>query len=68
MGTNEGEQNKKTLDRYLYYLRSVHNTCYYCLATYDFTEELERRCAKHVRGRVDSGKKSTVNSEYHSAR
>lgn len=40
---------KKTLDFFLYYLRTVFNSCYYCACVCDFQEELLRRCAKHVR-------------------
>lgn len=43
------KMEKKTLDLYLYYLRTVFNSCYYCACVCDFQEELLRRCAKHVR-------------------
>lgn len=52
-----GAVNKKTLDLYLHYLRTVFSTCYYCLASFDFSEELSRRCAKHVRRAVETGPK-----------
>lgn len=42
-------QIKKTLDLFLYYLRSAFHTCYYCTASYNFPEELQRKCPKHVR-------------------
>ncbi|KAG0145097.1 hypothetical protein CROQUDRAFT_671995 [Cronartium quercuum f. sp. fusiforme G11] len=45
----ESAREKKTLDLYLYYLRTVFNACYYCACVCDFQEELLRRCAKHVR-------------------
>ncbi|KAK4705369.1 hypothetical protein P7C70_g818, partial [Phenoliferia sp. Uapishka_3] len=45
--------NLKTFDLYLHYLRTVFNTCYYCLSTHDFKEELERKCPKHLRKTVE---------------
>lgn len=41
--------DKKALDLYVYYLRTVFNCCYYCVCVCDFQEELLRRCPKHVR-------------------
>ncbi|KAA1086717.1 hypothetical protein PGT21_009587 [Puccinia graminis f. sp. tritici] len=41
--------DKKALDFYIYYLRTVFNCCYYCVCICDFQEELCRRCPKHVR-------------------
>ncbi|WAQ91949.1 hypothetical protein PtA15_15A342 [Puccinia triticina] len=41
--------DKKSLDLYIYYLRTVFNCCYYCVCVCDFQEELCRRCPKHVR-------------------
>lgn len=53
-------QIKKTLDLYLHYLRSVFHTCYYCLATFSFPEELERKCPTHLRREA---KADVVNSK-----
>ena len=47
------QQNKNTLDLYLSYLRTAFNTCYYCTATHNFPEELERRCPRHLRRSAD---------------
>lgn len=55
------ETDKRVLDLYLYYLRFVFHSCYYCLGVCDFPEELQRRCAKHVRrplGSVDKSRKN----------
>ncbi|KNE98612.1 hypothetical protein PSTG_08164 [Puccinia striiformis f. sp. tritici PST-78] len=41
--------DKKSLDLYIFYLRTVFNCCYYCVCVCDFQEELCRRCPKHVR-------------------
>jgi len=38
-----------TLDLYLAYLRAAFNACYYCVAVCDHSEELHRKCPKHVR-------------------
>ncbi|KAM0745655.1 hypothetical protein T439DRAFT_330469 [Meredithblackwellia eburnea MCA 4105] len=46
--------NKKTLDLYLQYLRSVYHTCFYCVETRDFDIELERRCPGHFRRPEDN--------------
>ncbi|KAL8277884.1 hypothetical protein RQP46_009703 [Phenoliferia psychrophenolica] len=45
--------NKKTLDLYLHYVRLAFNSCYYCVASHDFPEELERRCPRHLRKTPD---------------
>jgi hypothetical protein len=47
--TKQEQLEKKTLDLYLQYLRSVFHTCYYCTTVNDFPEELTRKCVKHVR-------------------
>ncbi|SCV70753.1 BQ2448_3515 [Microbotryum intermedium] len=52
----EAVSTKKALDLYLHYLRTAFHTCYYCLGVYNFSEELLRRCPKHVR-LVSEGKK-----------
>ncbi|KAI9607999.1 hypothetical protein H4Q26_005452 [Puccinia striiformis f. sp. tritici PST-130] len=36
--------DKKSLDLYIFYLRTVFNCCYYCVCVCDFQEELCRRC------------------------
>ena len=37
------------LDLYLAYLRAAFHTCYYCAVVTDHSEELQRKCVKHVR-------------------
>lgn len=41
--------DRQSLDWYLQYLRAVFHTCFYCVSTSDFAEELTRKCVKHVR-------------------
>lgn len=38
-----------SLDLYLAYLRAAYHTCYYCAVVTDHSEELQRKCLKHVR-------------------
>lgn len=45
----DSHQTKATLDRYLHYLRTVFNACYYCAALCDYPEELTRICPHHTR-------------------
>jgi hypothetical protein len=52
----EESLERKALDLYIQYLRSVFHTCFYCVCTSDFEEELTRRCVKHVRKQVAAGK------------
>ena len=40
---------KLALDLYIHYLRTAFHTCFYCLFSGDFPEELSRKCVKHVR-------------------
>ncbi|KAM0788989.1 hypothetical protein ACM66B_003058 [Microbotryomycetes sp. NB124-2] len=40
---------RHTLDVYLHYLRTVFNSCFYCLSTFEFPEELSYKCPKHLR-------------------
>lgn len=47
-------QDRLILDISLQYLRSVFHICYYCICASDFSEELTRKCVKHVR-RAQSG-------------
>ncbi|SCZ99130.1 BZ3500_MvSof-1268-A1-R1_Chr7-1g09406 [Microbotryum saponariae] len=58
----EADSTKKALDLYLHYLRTAFHTCYYCLAVFNFGEELLRRCPKHVR-LVSEGKKPISGSQ-----
>ncbi|KAK4057922.1 hypothetical protein OIO90_001141 [Microbotryomycetes sp. JL221] len=41
--------SRRTLDLYLLYLRNVFNSCFYCLLTCEFPEELAYKCPKHWR-------------------
>ena len=41
--------DRRFLDIYLHYLRTVFHTCYYCVCTTDFAEELTKKCIGHVR-------------------
>ncbi|KAG8963969.1 hypothetical protein FRC03_002400 [Tulasnella sp. 419] len=43
------KKNSIALDLYLAYLRTAFNCCYYCAAVADHSEELLRKCIKHVR-------------------
>ena len=45
---------RRSLDLYIQYLRSVFHTCYYCITTNDFEEELLRKCVKHVRRNLNA--------------
>lgn len=55
MATLQNEKFEKlALDMYLQYLRTTFHTCFYCLFSGDFPEELTRRCIKHVRRNVAS--------------
>jgi hypothetical protein len=47
---------KYQLDLHLECLRQAFNTCYYCAAVFDYPEELERRCVKHVRRANEKGR------------
>ncbi|KAK4055512.1 hypothetical protein OIV83_000058 [Microbotryomycetes sp. JL201] len=40
---------RQTLDLYLHYLRTVFNSCFYCLSTFEYAEELCAKCPKHLR-------------------
>lgn len=42
-------QSKRTLDLYLHLLRTVFHACYYCGLVCEFSEELTRKCIRHVR-------------------
>lgn len=42
-------QTKIVLDQYLSYLRHGLNTCYYCVVSTAFPEELQRKCVGHLR-------------------
>ncbi|KAI5475890.1 hypothetical protein MNV49_000723 [Pseudohyphozyma bogoriensis] len=53
-------ENKKTLDLYLHYLRFAFHTCFYCVTTCEFAEQLERKCPKHIRREVGA-KTSAIN-------
>ncbi|KAG8903976.1 hypothetical protein FRB99_002455 [Tulasnella sp. 403] len=43
------KKNSVALDLYLAYLRNAFNCCYYCAAVTDHSEELLRKCIKHIR-------------------
>lgn len=45
---------RRSLDLYIQYLRSVFHTCYYCITINDFEEELLRKCVKHVRRNLNA--------------
>lgn len=48
------QHERRSLDLYIQYLRSVFHTCYYCTTVNDFEEELTRKCVKHIRRNVNS--------------
>ncbi|KAG6336336.1 hypothetical protein ID866_2761 [Astraeus odoratus] len=47
--TIEAKRPVISLDLYLAYLRAAYHTCYYCAVVTDHSEELQRKCLKHVR-------------------
>ncbi|KAH8929903.1 hypothetical protein BT69DRAFT_11011 [Atractiella rhizophila] len=52
--TAKVETTKKSLDLYVQYLRTAYNSCYYCVWSADYPEELARRCVKHVRRKKET--------------
>lgn len=48
------QHERRSLDLYIQYLRSVFHTCYYCTTVNDFEEELVRKCVKHVRRNLNA--------------
>jgi len=48
------QHERRSLDLYIQYLRSVFHTCYYCITVNDFEEELVRKCVKHVRRNLNA--------------
>lgn len=48
------QHERRSLDLYIQYLRSVFHTCYYCITVSDFEEELTRKCVKHIRRNVNA--------------
>lgn len=47
------------LDRVIYYLRAIHNYCYYCSEQYEDEDDIRRRCGV-VHLRAKSKKKDTT--------
>ena len=49
------------LDQWLSYLRHGLHTCYYCVASMSFAEELHRKCIAHIRPNSSVKPEATTN-------
>lgn len=54
---------RRFLDLYIHYLRTVFHVCYYCVASTDFAEELVRKCVGHVRKQQPHTNKNSKSNE-----